>query len=70
MDTEQSQDAPQLTIPGRDNDFVMLLSRIPPELLLIPSTSSGGLRHRPLGVTELSQYAHLIPISLINYIII
>ena len=37
-----------------------------PVLMLIPCTSSGGLRHRPLGVTELSHYAHLIPIPLIS----
>ena len=42
------------------------LLRIPPVLLLISFTSSGGLRHRPLGITELFHYAHLIPIPLIS----
>jgi hypothetical protein len=40
------------------------MSWIPLVLLLILCTSSGGRRHQPLGVTELSHYAHLIPIPL------
>ena len=42
------------------------LSQIPLVLLLFPCTSSRGLHHRPLGVTELSRCAHLIPILLIS----
>jgi hypothetical protein len=45
---------------------VSMLSRIPPVLLLLPCTSSRGLRHRPLGVTELFHYAHLNTIPLIS----
>ena len=43
-----------------------MLSQIPPVLLLLPCTSSRGLRHRPLGVTEMFHYAHLNTIPLIS----
>ena len=42
------------------------MSRIPPQLLLIPCTSSRCIPHRPLSVAEPSHYAHLIPILLIS----
>jgi hypothetical protein len=55
-----------LLLPWCVAAMLQYVSRIPLVLLLFPWNNCWGLRRRPLGVTELSHYAHLIPIPLIS----